>query len=130
MLNSVARQALRILGWQLLGLIVLTACAGWLYDWRVGRSVLTGSGIGWLATAYLVFVLIKHSLQPARPATVLSLYGNWLVKTALVVGLLLVALRSQALMPLAVLLGLFGSLTMYWLAVMLVGSRDLKTGTR
>ncbi len=130
MLSSAARQALRILAWQLLGLILSTACAGSLYGWRVGRSVLVGSGIGWAATAYIVFVLIKHSLQPARPATVLSLYGNWFVKTALVMGLLLVALRSKALLPPAILLGLFSSLATYWLAVVLDGSRTLKTGTR
>lgn len=101
-----------------------------LSGWRVGCSVLVGSSIGWAATAYIVFVLIKHSLRPARPATVLSLYGNWFVKTALVMGLLLVALRSKALLPPAILLGLFSSLVTYWLVVVVDGSRTLKMGTR
>lgn len=119
MLSSVARQALRILGWQLVGLLLLTVATGGLYGGRAARSVLAGGGIGMVATGYLVFVLIKHSLQPARPATVLSLFGNWFIKTLLVLGLLMIALRSGMLLPLAVLLGLVASLVIYWLAVMI-----------
>ncbi len=118
MFSSVARQALRVLGWQLTGLILLTACAGGWYGVRVGGSLLVGGGIGLVATSYLVFVLIKHDLRPARPATVLSLFGNWFVKTAMVLGMLALALRSDALVPPAVLAGLFGSLLCYWLAMM------------
>jgi F0F1-type ATP synthase assembly protein I len=118
MLNSVARQALRILGWQLAVLILLTAAAAWCWGGRVGRSVGVGSGIGLVATSYLAFVLIKHALRPARPATVLSLFGNWFVKTALVLGLLAIALRSTALAPPAVLAGLVGSMLAYWLAML------------
>ncbi len=129
MLSSGARQALRILGWQLSSLILFAACIGWMYDARLARSVLVGGGIGLLATGYLAFVLIKHSLRPAKPATVLSLFGNWFVKTGLVLGLLVIALRSRALLPPAVLSGLAGSLVVYWLAVVL-GGRDVKTGTR
>jgi F0F1-type ATP synthase assembly protein I len=117
MLSSAARQAMRILVWQLLGLLTLGLVAWW-YDGRVARSVLVGGGIGLLATAYLLFVLIKHSLQPARPATVLSLFGNWLVKTGLVLGLLALALRSPTLLPAAVLLGLASSLLIYWLSML------------
>lgn len=122
MFNSVARQALRVLGWQLTGLILLTACAGGLYGARVGSSLAVGGGIGLVATSYLVFVLIKHALRPARPATVLSLFGNWFVKTGLVLAMLAIALRSDALVPPAVLAGLFASLLCYWLA-MVIGPR-------
>lgn len=117
MLSSVA-QGLRILIWQLLGLLLLTAGTGLLYDGRVARSVLVGGGIGLLATSYLVFVLIKRGLQPTRPATVLGLFANWFVKTLLVLGLLVIAMRSRALLPPAILLGLAASLVLYWLAVM------------
>jgi F0F1-type ATP synthase assembly protein I len=118
MLNSVARQAVRILGWQMTGLIVLTAVAATLYGGRVGRSVLIGAGIGLIATSYLVFVLIKHSLRPARPATVLSLFGNWFIKMGLVLGLLAIALRADSLLPPAVLTGLAGSMLTYWLTML------------
>jgi len=123
MLSLVTRQVMRILGWQLVGLIALSAAAVWIWDWRIARSVGVGSGIGLAATSYLAFVLIKHALRPAQPATVLSLFGNWLVKTALVLGLLAVALRSSALVPPAVLFGLSGSMLAYWLAMMGGGSR-------
>jgi len=129
MLSLAARQAMRILGWQFATLIVLSAAA-WCWDGRMGRSVGVGGGIGLIATSYLAFVLIKHALRPARPATVLSLFGNWLVKTALVLGLLAVALRSAVLTPPAVLFGLGSSLLAYWLAMMTGRDRDLKTGTR
>jgi F0F1-type ATP synthase assembly protein I len=123
MLNSVARQAVRILGWQMTGLIVLWAVAAWLFDGRVGRSVLVGAGIGLIATSYLVFVLIKHSLRPARPATLLSLFGNWFIKMGLVLGLLAIALRADSLLPPAVLTGLAGSLLTYWLTMLVGGKR-------
>lgn len=123
MLNSVARQAVRILGWQMTGLIVLTAIAATLFGGRVGRSVLIGAGIGVIATSYLVFVLFKHSLRPARPATLLSLFGNWFIKMGLVLGLLAIALRADTLLPPAVLIGLTGSLLTYWLTMMVGGKR-------
>jgi F0F1-type ATP synthase assembly protein I len=129
-LSSIARQAIRILGWQLAGLIVLSGAAAWWWDGRVARSVGVGCGIGLIATGYLAFVAIKHALRPARPATVLSLFGNWFVKTGLVLGLLAVALRSAALVPPAILFGLASSMLAYWLAMMTVQHRDLKTGKR
>ena len=128
MLSSTALQALRILGWQLTGLMVLVLVAALTGGGVIARSVLAGGGIGIVATSYLVFVLIKHSLRPARPATVLSLFGNWLVKTALVLGLLVLALKIKGLMPLAVIGGLFGSLVMYWWSV--IRTQPPKTGMR
>jgi F0F1-type ATP synthase assembly protein I len=130
MLSLVARQVMRILGWQLASLIVLSLAAAWCWGERVARSVGIGGGIGLIATGYLAFVLIKHALRPARPATVLSLFGNWFVKTGLVVGLLAVALKSAALLPPAVLFGLASSMLAYWLAVMTGRERKLKTGMR
>lgn len=94
------------------------------------RSVLVGGGIGLVATGYLVFVLIKHSLRPARPATVLGIFGSWLIKTGLVLGLLAVALRSDVLLPSAIIAGLAGSLVSYWLSVLQLQYPVHKTGTR
>jgi F0F1-type ATP synthase assembly protein I len=116
MLSSVA-QGVRILLWQLAGIVLLVAVA-WFFDGRVARSLLVGGGIGLLATSYLVFVLIKHGLQPTRPATVLGLFANWFVKTLLVLGLLAIAMRYRTLLPAGILLGLAASLMLYWLAVM------------
>jgi F0F1-type ATP synthase assembly protein I len=118
MLSSTARQALHILGWQLAGLILPVSAAAFIGGVSAARSVLAGGGIGLVATSYLMFVLIKHNLRPARPATVLSLFGNWFIKTGLVLGLLVIALRAHGLQPAAVMMGLAVSLVSYWLSVM------------
>ena len=116
MVSSVARLGLRILGWQLAGLSLLALPLWWL-DGQLAPSVGVGGGIGLAAALYLVFVQVKHALQPARPANLLSLFTNWFIKTLLVLGLLMIALRSGLFRPLAVLLGLTMSLVLYWLAV-------------
>jgi hypothetical protein len=44
----------------------------------------------------------------------LSFFAGWLFKIVMTVSLLVVALRSRALVPLAVLAGLFGAMVAYW----------------
>lgn len=116
MVSSIARLGMRILGWQLAG-IGLVALPLWWYDGQLAVSMSVGGGIGFAAALYLVFVQVKHALQPARAASLLSLLTNWLIKILLVLGLLLIVLRSGFFRPLAVLLGLTMSLVLYWLAV-------------
>jgi hypothetical protein len=116
MVSSVAGLGLRILGWQLAG-IGLVALPIWWFDSQLALSIGVGGSIGFAAALYLVFVQVKHALQPARPASLLSLLTNWFIKTLLVLGLLMIALRSGYFRPLAVLLGLMMSLVLYWLAV-------------
>jgi hypothetical protein len=101
----------------LAALILLVSAAALVSGASLARSVLAGGGIGLVATGYLMFVLIKHSLRPARPATVLGLFGNWFIKTGLVLGLLVIALRAHGLQPAAVMMGLAGSLVSYWVSV-------------
>jgi hypothetical protein len=48
-----------------------------------------------------------------------SLLLAWVVKTALTISLLVIALRSKALPPLGLLAGFGGSLLGYWLALIL-----------
>ena len=115
MVSSTVRLGSRILGWQVVGTVLLFTPFWWI-DARLARSVCVGGGIGIIASAYLVFVQFKHVLQPARPATVVTLFINWFVKTMLVLGLLMVAMRSSSFKPPALLLGLAMSLVCYWLA--------------
>ena len=126
MQSAVMRLALRILVWQLAGLVLMVGVADLWQGQRVALAVLTGALIGLVTTAYLVFVLIKHSLQPTRPASLLSLFGNWLLKVMLTVGLLMLVLRIRELQPGAILCGLTGSMVMYWL-VMVVKQRLLRS---
>jgi len=118
------RQALQIIGWQALGLLVMVLVATF---WQGGFStasmagalgVLVGGAIGMAGTSYLLVVLIKRRLQPARPASVLTLFGSWLLKVMLTIALLALAMRSKVLAPGAVMCGLAGSLVVYWWVVM------------
>lgn len=120
MLNSVVRQISKVLLWQGAWLVLATAVAALVWGSRSAWSVLAGSGIGLAASAYLATVLIKRSMQIGKPPSVVGLFGNWFVKSALTVGLLMIALRSKALSPLFVLAAWFGSLAAYWLCVVLV----------
>lgn len=117
MLNSVVRQISRVLLWQGAWLVLATVVAAGVWGSRSARSVLVGSGIGWLATAYLAIVLIKRSIQIGKWPSVVGLFGNWFVKSALTVGLLAIALRSKTLSPLFVLAAWIGSLAAYWVCV-------------
>lgn len=62
----------------------------------------------------MAFALFKHSVNHGVRLSAASFLGAWLIKLALTVGLLVVAFRSQALVPLAVLAGLFTALLAYW----------------
>jgi hypothetical protein len=120
MLNSVVRQVMRVLMWQSAWLVLITGAAALLWGAQAAWSMLAGSAIGLAATAYLATVLVKRSLQIGKRPSVLGLFGNWLVKSALTVGLLMMAFRSKKMLPLLVLAAWFGSLATYWLCVVLV----------
>ena len=110
------QHAFRILAWQVAWTVLAAVIFGLVISQRWGWSVLVGAGIGLLATAYLMFVMVKHVLNVTKPATLFTVLITWLVKVMLVVGLLLIAFRSPRFVPLAVMLGLGGSLTTYWCA--------------
>jgi len=114
------QQVLRILLWQSSWMVASTLVMWLAIDKRWAGSMLAGAAIGLLANSYVLFVMIKHTLRVTRPATLFSVWLAWLIKTILVVGLLMIAFRSPMLLPLAVILGLFGSLLAYWLS-MVVG---------
>ncbi|HEX2585716.1 MAG TPA: ATP synthase subunit I [Steroidobacteraceae bacterium] len=113
------QQALRILIWQFGWTVLAAVIFGLLVSQRWGWSVLVGAGIGLLATSYLVLVMVKHVLNVTKPATLFTVLITWLIKVMLVVGLLLIAFRSASLVPLAIIIGLTGSLVAYWFSVFL-----------
>jgi F0F1-type ATP synthase assembly protein I len=115
--NTTIAQALRLLRWQFGWMVISGVAACLLLGQRWAWSMATGAGIGLIATSYLVFVMVKHSLTVTKPATLFTLLLTWLIKTILVIVLLLIALRSPALLPLAVILGLSGGLGVYWLSL-------------
>jgi len=115
-----AQQVLRILLWQVSWTVSSAAVAGLMSGRLWAVSMLVGATIGLLATSYVLFVMIKHTLMVTKPATLFSVLLTWLIKTILVVGLLLIAFRSRMFLPPAVIFGLSGSFLAYWLA-MVVG---------
>lgn len=109
-----ARQSLRILVWQALWIGLLAAIFAVTLDTRAALSALAGGSIGLVWTMYMALVLFKHSLTHGVRLSALSFFAGWLFKIVVTVSLLVVALRSKALVPLPVLAGLFGAMVAYW----------------
>jgi F0F1-type ATP synthase assembly protein I len=113
-LATAAREALRILLWQALWIGVLATIFAVTLGARAALSVVVGGGIGLVWTMYMALVLFKHSLTHGVRLSALSFFAGWLFKIVVTVSLLVVALRSKALVPLPVLAGLFGAMVAYW----------------
>lgn len=113
-LAAAARQSLQVLRWQLGWIAALAlACAAALGA-QAGWSVLVGGGIGLIWTIYMAATLYGHSRDHGVRMSAFGFVMGWLIKVALTIALLIVALRSSELTPLAVLGGLFSALTAYW----------------
>lgn len=109
-----ARQAWKILLWQI-GWVALAALLGALaVDARAGWSVLAGGGIGSLGTLHMALTMSRHSLDHGRRLSPGKLFGGWLLKLVLTTSLLVIAFRSRAMAPLPLLLGLGVALGAYW----------------
>ncbi|HEY6641477.1 ATP synthase subunit I [Povalibacter sp.] len=116
-LGSAARQSVRILLWQLAGVVAMAAIGGAVFGARAGWSVLAGGGIGLLWTAYMAFTLFRHSLNHGAQLGAASFVMAWLVKLVVTFGLLVIAFRSTAMAPLGLIAGLFGALIAYWVCL-------------
>lgn len=126
MLKSVVQQVVRILAWQGAWLVLTTVVAAVTWGARFAWSAAVGGGIGLAASAYLAIVLIKRSMQLHKRPSVAGLFGNWMVKSALTVGLLAIALRSKALSPPWVLAAWIGSLAVYWVCMVFGRASDAR----
>lgn len=112
------RQALRIVLGQLGAVLVIAVALALGWNARAAGSALAGGCIGLAATAYLLVAMLRRRMRPGS-AGIGGVFFSWLVKSLLTIGLLLVALRSKAFVPPALLAGLFASLTGYWLSLVL-----------
>jgi F0F1-type ATP synthase assembly protein I len=113
-LADAARQSAKILAWQLVWIAASAVACAAIFDLRSAWSVLAGGGIGLVWTAYMAVTLYRHSLSHGMRLGAASFLLAWLIKLALTISLLLIALRSPALTPLGVLGGLFGAMVAYW----------------
>jgi F0F1-type ATP synthase assembly protein I len=109
-----ARRSLLLLVWQLACLVLVAAVGGIVWGVRAGVSILAGGGIGLVWTVYMAFTLLKHSVDYGARVSAASFFKGWLFKIVMTVSLLVVALRAESLLPLAVLGGLFATMVAYW----------------
>jgi F0F1-type ATP synthase assembly protein I len=113
-LAETAREALRILAWQM-GWIVAIACVGAIaWDRRVAFAVLAGGAIGSIWTIYMALTLFRHSVFHGVRMSPVSFLIAWVVKLGLTFSLLVIAFRSRMFAPLGILAGLFVALVSYW----------------
>jgi F0F1-type ATP synthase assembly protein I len=113
-LADAARDALRILVWQL-GWIAAAAFVGALvWGLNAALSILIGGAIGSIWTIYMALTLFKHSLSHGVRMSPVSFLLAWVIKLGLTFGLLIIAFRSKLFAPLGLLGGLFGALLAYW----------------
>ena len=113
-LANAARQSVRILVWQVLWIGALATKFAVTLGTKAAVSALVGGGIGLVWTVYMALVLFKHSLTHGVRLSAISFFAGWLFKVVMTVALLVIALRSKALVPLFVLAGLFGAMVAYW----------------
>lgn len=113
-LADAARESLKILWWQLGWAAAVAVLGAALFGARAGWSALAGAGIGLIWTVYMAFAEFRHSLNHGVRLSAVSFFAGWVIKVALTVSLLVIAFRSGAVAPLAVLAGLFGAMVAYW----------------
>lgn len=109
-----ARQAWQILLWQVAWVVAVAVIAALAADARAGWSVLAGGGIGLIGTLHMALTMARHSVDFGMRLSPVRLFSGWLVKLVLTTSLLVIAIRSPRLTPLAVLLGLGVALVAYW----------------
>jgi ATP synthase protein I len=113
-LADAARQSLRILMWQAGAIVVFALVCSVVWGVRAGASALAGGAIGLFWTAYMAWILFKHSLSHGARMSAFTFLAAWVIKLVMTVSLLFIAIRSRALLPLAVLAGLGMALVTYW----------------
>lgn len=109
-----ARQAWRILLWQLAWVAAVAMLGAAALELKTGWSVLAGGGIGSLGTLHMALTMRRHSADYGVRLSAARLFGGWLVKLVLTTSLLVIAFRSKALAPLPLLSGLSVALVAYW----------------
>jgi F0F1-type ATP synthase assembly protein I len=113
-LADTAREALRILAWQVGWIVVIALVGAFAWRWNVALSILIGGGIGSIWTVYMALTLFKHSVLHGARMSPVSFLLAWVIKLGLTISLLFIALRSKLFAPLGVLGGMGVALLAYW----------------
>jgi F0F1-type ATP synthase assembly protein I len=116
-----ARQAVRLLAWQLSATLLCALTAAAVWGVKAGLSVCAGGVIGSIWTAYMAWALFRHSLNHGRGMSVMSFVGAWVIKLVLTVGLLAAAFASRVFLAPGLLAGLGLAMLAYWLVMVVPG---------
>lgn len=95
-------------------LVALLAAGGWGPGAAV--SALKGGGIGMAATAFMALAVFRYPEGSSAMRIAWGFYLGQFLKVALTIALLVVAFRSQGVVPLAVLAGYAATFAGYWAA--------------
>lgn len=107
------RDAVRVLAIQAVALVLVTA-GGLIWGRQIALGVLIGAAIGLFANAYLAIALLGKPLLTGRFGDVRV---SWLIKIALSVSLLWIAMRAKIVPPPSLVAGLFATMVAQWVAV-------------
>jgi F0F1-type ATP synthase assembly protein I len=114
-LAAVRRQALQVLLWQALLMLVLAGICLAAWGAKAALSVSVGGGIGVIATAFMAFALLRQSTDATANRIAISFFVGWVVKVFLTVALLSIAMRSKSMSPPLLLAGFALTFVAYWL---------------
>ena len=110
------RAAMRVIGLQGLISLVTAGLAGLTGGARAGFSALLGGAMAMAATLVFVVALFRHPDGTPAGRVAWGFFVGWVLKVALTIGLLVLAFRSQNVVPVALLVGYAATYVAYWLA--------------
>ncbi len=116
MLQLERRAAFRVVLGQGLVTLAIAALVAAIWGRQAAMSSAWGGGIGMFATAFMALAMFRYGEGAGAGRLVWGFYFGQFLKTALSIGLLLVAFQSQGMVPLALLGGYAGSFAGYWAA--------------
>lgn len=110
------RAAMRVVKLQGLIALGLAAIVALFWGASAGRSALLGGAVGAAATLFFVVALFRNADGTAAGRVVWGFLLGQGLKVALTVALLVVAFRSRAVVPPALLVGYAATYGAYWFA--------------
>jgi F0F1-type ATP synthase assembly protein I len=119
-LAAAAREAKRLLLWQMAWIVAAAGLSALIWGARVGGSVLAGGAIGLVWTVYMALTLYRQSIVAGMSigkASIgpMGLLVAWLIKVTLTISLLVIAFRSKVFSAPSLVGGLSVALVSYWL---------------
>jgi ATP synthase protein I len=110
------RSALRVVLAQVAITLGVAAAAAAGFGAAAGRSALWGGGIGIAASVFMVLVVFRYPEGASAARIAWGFYLGQFLKVALSIALLIVAFRTEGMVPLALLVAYVATFAGYWAA--------------